>query len=411
MTSANSGPLAPMNATRSPGRTPLRCRARATWLDRWSSSANEVTRPASVSAIACSVMADRFLMMSASEYTGEPSTWYDQGSASIMTATVNGAARAVYGDDEPGPFGPIRLGGIMSDTPLAGRVAVVSGGGRGLGRSFCLALARQGAKVVVNNRNRVTDADGRGPADHVAGQITAAGGEAVAEHSDAADPAGGEAIVAAAVERWGRLDICVANAAIGPGGMFHRQPAAQFGEVLEINLQGSVRLARAAMAVMRPAGYGRIILVGSTGGLHGDVGLSAYATSKGGLLAFGRSLAAEGAGKGVLTNMLLPYALTQMTEDGMPASARPRLDPDLVAPVLTALASPECRLNGEYLVTGGGRLRRASVVEWGTVLLPNGPGLSPAQLHALLAESGRGEPREYRVAVDAFNDLMSGGAA
>src|SRR6266480_4001254 len=183
----------------------------------------------------------------------------------------------------------------MSDTPLAGRVAVVSGGGRGLGRSFCLALARQGAKVVVNNRNRVTDADGRGPADHVAAEILAAGGEA------------------AALERWGRLDICVANAAIGVGGMFHKQPAARFGEVLEINLHGSVRLARAAMAVMRPAGYGRIILVGSTGGLHGDVGLSAYAASKGGLLAFGRSLAAEGAAKGVLTNMLLPYALTQMT--------------------------------------------------------------------------------------------------
>jgi NAD(P)-dependent dehydrogenase (short-subunit alcohol dehydrogenase family) len=297
----------------------------------------------------------------------------------------------------------------MSDTPLAGQVAVVSGGGRGLGRSFCLALARQGAKVVVNNRNRVTDADGRGPADQVADQITAAGGEAVAEHSDAADPAGGQAIVAAALERWGRLDICVANAAIGTGGMFHKQPAAQFGEVLEINLHGSVRLARAAMAVMRPAGYGRIILVASTGGLHGDVGLSAYAASKGGLLAFGRSLAAEGAGKGVLTNMLLPYALTQMTDDGMPPAARARMDPDLVAPVLTALASPECRLNGEYLVTGGGRLRRASVVEWGTVLLPNGPGLRPSQLHALLAESGRGEPREYRVSVDAFNDLMPGG--
>ena len=299
----------------------------------------------------------------------------------------------------------------MSDTPLAGRVAVVSGGGRGLGRSFCLALARHGAKVVVNNRNRVTDADGRGPADHVAEQITAAGGEAVAEHSDAADPAGGQAIVLAALERWGRLDICVANAAIGTGGMFHKQPAAQFGEVLEINLHGSVRLARAAMAVMRPAGYGRIILVASTGGLHGDVGLSAYAASKGGLLAFGRSLAAEGAAKGVLTNMLLPYALTQMTDDGMPPAARARMDPDLVAPVLTALASPECRLNGEYLVTGGGRLRRASAVEWGTVLLPNGPGLSPSQLHALLAESGRGEPREYRVSVDAFNDLMSGGPA
>ena len=129
------------------------------------------------------------------------------------------------------------------------------------------------------------------------------------------------------------------------------------------------------MAVMRPARPDQ------PGRLHrradGDVGLSAYAASKGGLLAFGRSLAAEGAGKSVLTNMLLPYALTQLTGDGMPASARPRMDPDLVAPVLTALASPECRLNGEYLVTGGGRLRRASVVEWGTVLLPNGPGLAP----------------------------------
>ena len=292
---------------------------------------------------------------------------------------------------------------MTSAGPLAGRVAVVSGGGRGLGRSFCLALARQGARVV--------DGDGRGPADHVAAEIAAAGGEAVAEYSDAADPSSGEAMVAAAVERWGRLDICVANAAIGTGGMFHKQPAARFDEVLEINLRGGIRLARAAMAVMRPAGYGRIILVASTGGLHGDVGLSAYAASKGGLLAFGRSLAAEGAARGVLTNLLLPYALTQMTDDGMPSAARRVMEPDLVAPVLTALASPECRLNGEYVVTGGGRLRRASVVEWGTVRLPNGPGLSPGQLHALLAESGRGEPREFRVSVDAFHDLMEGGAS
>src|SRR5207248_4806493 len=88
------------------------------------------------------------------------------------------------------------------------------------------------------------------PADHVAAQITAAGGEAVAEHSDAADPDSGEAIVAAAVERWGRLDICVANAAIGPGGMFHKQPAAQFGEVLEINLQGSTSLVQSYIWIL-----------------------------------------------------------------------------------------------------------------------------------------------------------------
>ena len=302
---------------------------------------------------------------------------------------------AVPGPDVAGPAGP-----------LVGRVAVVSGGGRGLGRSFCLALARQGARVVVNNRNRVVDADGRGPADHVASEIIAAGGEAVADYTDAADPDSGQAMVATALERWERLDICVANAAIGPGGMFHKQDAAAFDEVLDVNLRGSVRLARAAIAVMRPAGYGRIILVGSSGGLHGDVGLSAYAASKGGLLAFGRTLAAEGAPRGVLTNVLLPYALTQLTDGAMPPQARPLMDPDLVAPVLTALASPQCQLNGEYLVAGGGLLRRASVVEWGTVALPPGTGLTPERLTDLLAESGKGEPREFRTAVDAFADLI-----
>jgi NAD(P)-dependent dehydrogenase (short-subunit alcohol dehydrogenase family) len=292
---------------------------------------------------------------------------------------------------------------------LAGRVAIVSGGGRGLGRSFCLALAREGAKVVVNNRNRVADR----AADRVVEEIVLAGGDAVAEYSDAADPGSGEAMVGAALERWGRLDICVANAAIGVGGMFHKQPAEQFDEVLLINLLGSIRLARAAVAVMRPAGYGRIILVASTGGLHGDVGLSAYAASKGGLLAFGRSLAAEGAGRGVLTNMLLPYALTQMTSAGMPSAVQALLEPDAVqallepdavAPVLTALASEACRLNGEYIVTGGGRLRRASVVEWETVELP--AVLSPSLLEELLSSSRNGEPREFGVSVDAFTDLM-----
>ncbi len=288
--------------------------------------------------------------------------------------------------------------------PLAGRAAVVSGGGKGLGRSFCLALARQGAKVVVNNRHRAA-----GAADRVVAEIAATGGEAVADYGDAADPGSGEAMVAAALERWGRLDICVANAAVGTPGMFHKQPAAEFGEILEINLLGSARLARAAMAVMRPAGFGRIILVSSGGGLHGDIGLAAYAASKGALLALGRTLAAEGQARGVLTNLLLPYALTQMTEAATPPAVGQRMGPDRVAPVLTALASPDCRLNGEYVITGGGRLRRASVVEWETIFLPNEPDLRPDQLRALLAESGSGQPHEYRVAVDAFDDLMSEG--
>jgi hypothetical protein len=97
-----------------------------------------------------------------------------------------------------------------------------------------------------------------------------------------------------------------------------------------------------------------------------------------------------------------------MTDDGMPTQARQQLDPDLVAPVLTALASEDCTLNGEYIVTGGGRLRRASVVEWETMQLPTGAELNAGQLADLLERSHKGEPREFGVAVQAFTDLMDG---
>jgi hypothetical protein len=107
--------------------------------------------------------------------------------------------------------------------------------------------------------------------------------------------------------------------------------------------------------------------------------------------------------------MLLPYALTQMTASGMSESVpRERMTAEAVAPVLTALASPECTLNGEYIVTGGGLLRRASAVEWETVSLPAGGSLSAAELASLVQESGRGKPREFGVSVDAFTGLCRG---
>jgi NAD(P)-dependent dehydrogenase (short-subunit alcohol dehydrogenase family) len=261
--------------------------------------------------------------------------------------------------------------------------------------------------VVVNNRNRTLDAHGRGPADHVVDEITSLGGEAVADYADASDPAAGSQLVAAAMDRWGRLDICVANAGVGTTGMFHKQPAEQFEEILTINLLGPARLARAALAVMRPAGYGRIVLVASTGGLYGDVGLSAYAASKGGLLALGRSLALEGVSRGVLTNLLLPYATTQMTADDLPEDQAKRLPSEAVSPVLAALVAEDCRLNGEYVVTGAGRVRRAAVGEGATIDLPDGA-LSAADLERLLAASAEQPLKEFPYAVAAFTDLFEG---
>jgi len=288
---------------------------------------------------------------------------------------------------------------------LHGRVAIVSGGGKGLGRSFSLDLAAHGAKVVVNNRNRVVDDQGRGPADLVVSEIRNAGGDAIADYSDAADPASGTAMVQAALEHWGRLDICVANAGIGTGGMFHKETDEAFETLIAINLLGATRLARAAMIVMRPADYGRIVLVASTGGLHADVGLSAYAASKGGMISLGRSLAAEGTRRNVLTNLLLPYATTQMTEGGMNDEYALAATPERVAPVLTALVDQECHLNGQLIVTGAGRLRCASVVEWETVLLPDD--LGPHELEELMQRSKKGHPKEFHGANEAFLDFMT----
>ncbi|MFZ1062656.1 MAG: SDR family NAD(P)-dependent oxidoreductase [Acidimicrobiales bacterium] len=293
----------------------------------------------------------------------------------------------------------------MSRPELRNRVAIVSGGGKGLGRSFSLDLAAHGAKVLVNNRNREIDEHGRGPADHVVSEILAAGGEAIADYHDAADPTSGAAMVDAAMQQWGRVDICVVNAGVGTGGMFHKETDDAFETLLAINLLGAARLARAAMIVMRKAEYGRLVLVASTGGLHADIGLSAYATSKGGMIALGRSLAAEGTRRGVFTNLLLPYATTQMTESGMADEYAEVATPERVAPVLTSLVDENCTLNGQLIVTGAGRLRSASVVEWGTVLLPDS--LGPQELEELVQRSKKGQPKEFSGANEAFLDFMS----
>ncbi|MEO5877339.1 MAG: SDR family NAD(P)-dependent oxidoreductase, partial [Streptosporangiaceae bacterium] len=158
-------------------------------------------------------------------------------------------------------------------------------------------------------------------------------------------------------------------------------------------------------AVMREQRHGRILLVASTAGLHGEPTVSAYAASKGAVIALGRSTAVEGAGRGVFTNVLLPYALTQMTDAGMDPRHRALMDPDAVAPVAAALCDPRCTLNGEVIVAAGGGLRVASPVEWGTVPLPAGPTLDPAGLSALVALSRKGPVHEYVNAQDGFLDL------
>ncbi|RAY12777.1 oxidoreductase [Actinomadura craniellae] len=288
---------------------------------------------------------------------------------------------------------------------LDGQVIVITGGGRGLGRAFALDLAARGARLVVNNRNRVVDDQGLGPADHVVAEIRAAGGEAVAEHGDVADPATADRLVQLALDTWGRLDGCVTSAAVSAPAMFHKATADGFAAVIRTNLLGSAQVAAACSAAMRERRHGRIVLVASTAGLHGEPTVSAYAASKGAIIALGRTIAVEGASRGVFTNVLLPYALTQMTDQGMDPRHRELMEPAAVAPVAAALCDPRSTLNGEVIVAAGGGLRIATSVEWGTVPLPAGGPLDPAELAALVERSRKGPAHEYVHAQDGFQDF------
>ncbi len=298
------------------------------------------------------------------------------------------------------------MSGSVSARPLDGQVAIVTGGGKGLGRAFALDLAARGAAVVVNNRNRVVDADGRSAADYVVDEIEAAGGTAVADYGAVEEPETATRLVETAVSRWGRLDICVTSAGISSPQMFHSTTPENLAQVLGVNVTGTALVAAAALKVMREARSGRILLVASTAGLHGEPTVSAYAASKGAVIALGRTVAVEGARRGVLTNVLLPYATTQMTEAGMDPRYAEVMTSESVAPIASALVDPRSTLNGQVVVAGAAGIRVADSVEHGTVRIPDGP-LDPETLAALVDESRAGEQHTYPEAQAAFQGFAA----
>ena len=286
------------------------------------------------------------------------------------------------------------------------QVAIVTGGGKGLGRAFALDLARRGVRVVVNNRNREAGADGLGPADHVAAEIRAAGGAAVAQHGAVEDPASAEAMVGLALGEWGRLDILITSAGISGPQMFHKATLDNFRQVLDVNVLGTVLVAAAAARVMRAAGHGRILMVSSTAGLFGEPTVSAYAASKGAVIALAKTVAVEGAARGVYTNVLLPYATTQMTAHGMDQRYAALMAAESVAPVAAALVHPRGQLNGMTVVAGADGIRYAEAAEGMTVRFSGGD-LAPGELARLLKESREGARHTFAEAQDAFQSLAA----
>lgn len=244
------------------------------------------------------------------------------------------------------------------------RVAVVTGGGRGLGREYALLLAGRGAKVVVNDSGAGLRGDGTdaAPAEEVAAEIRSAGGEAVACTESVATPDGGRAIVGTALEHFGRLDILIHNAGNVRRAPLREMSDEDFEAVLDVHLRGAFHVIRPAFPVMCDAGYGRVVLTSSIGGLYGNHQVANYAAAKGGLIGLSNVVALEGADDGVACNVIVPAAMTRMAE-GLDTSAYPPMGADLVAPVVGWLAHESCSITGEILTAIAGRVARVVLAE------------------------------------------------
>lgn len=252
------------------------------------------------------------------------------------------------------------------------RVAVITGGGRGLGREYALLLASRGARIVVNDPGGSLTGDGsdEGPAHDVAREIVAAGGQAVASTESVATPDGGKAIIDAAIANFGRIDILIHNAGIVRRGSLKELSYQDFESVLDVHLRGAFHVVRPAFPLMCAAGYGRIVLTSSIGGLYGNHGVANYAAAKAGLVGLTNVAALEGAAEGVMCNAIIPGAVTRMAE-GLDTSAYPPMGSDLVAPAVGWLAHESCPVSGELFVAIAGRVARAFIAETPGVYQPS----------------------------------------
>ncbi|WP_019930688.1 SDR family NAD(P)-dependent oxidoreductase [Nocardia sp. BMG111209] len=260
----------------------------------------------------------------------------------------------------------------MSELRFDDRVAVITGAGRGLGRSYAELLASRGAKVVVNDAGGTMRGDTveKNVAAEVVDAIEAAGGAAVASTASVATAAGGQEIIDTALDTYGRIDILIHNAGNVRYGLLTELSYEDFDAVLDVHLRGAFHVSRAAFPHMAKAGYGRVVLTSSIGGIYGAQACANYASSKAGAIGLSNIIALEGAAVGVNSNVILPSALTRMAE-GIDTSAYPDMRAELVAPAVAYLAHESCTLTGEMLIAIAGRVARAYIAETPGVYQPS----------------------------------------
>ncbi|MCD4533645.1 SDR family NAD(P)-dependent oxidoreductase [Nocardioides sp. cx-169] len=270
----------------------------------------------------------------------------------------------------------------MDTFSFDGRVAVVTGAGRGIGRAYAVLLGALGAKIVVNDLGGGRDGSGSdlGPAESVVAEIVAAGGSAVANGNDVSDPDSAKAIIDQAVAEYGRIDIVVNNAGNIVWGAL---PDADLGNIerhLDVHVKGSFNTVKAAWPHFLEQGYGRVVLTGSTGmfGLPDNLG---YAIAKASMIGMAKSMTVSAGQHDIKINVVAPNAMTRLgsREEGGSADDVPEvpgMEPELVAPLVAYLAHEACQVSGETYVGGAGRTARLFVgVTQGYL---NEPGTTPA---------------------------------
>jgi len=280
---------------------------------------------------------------------------------------------------------------------LEGKVAIVTGAGGGLGREHALALAREGASVLVNDLGGSRDGTGHGNsmADKVVAEIKAAGGEAAPNYDDVSTVDGGERILKGALHHFERVDVLVNNAGILRDKSFANTTEDLWDIVVKVHLKGTYCVSSAVYKHMKDAGQGGVIInTSSTSGLNGNFGQCNYGAAKAGIFGFSRCLSIEGQKYGVRVFILAPVALTRLTEDlpgmGADESMKARMDPKLVSPLVVYLSSELSKgQTGTTFFVGGGRIAEMKMVTTTGITKKDNGGLwTPQEIAAQMKPGG-----------------------
>lgn len=251
------------------------------------------------------------------------------------------------------------------DIRFDNRVAIITGAGIGLGKSYALYLASRGARVVVNDIGGAMDGSGHSetPAQKVVDEIRALGGEAIASYNDISTGEGTRDIVKTAVDAYGTVDILINSAGILRDKSFAKMDLKDFEKVLAVHLLGTVYMTKAVYPIMAENNYGRIVNTTSAAGLYGNFGQSNYGAAKMGIVGFMNTLKQEGKKHNILVNTVAPIAATRMGEGIYPDAVLSSLKPELVAALVAYLSSEDCSVTGEIISAGGGYYAKIQMVE------------------------------------------------